>query len=79
LVAATHHPHDGRPYQHHGIDGHGRAAHEILYVLKLSDIPEIKVVLLKRPEVGAYGGGAEAANAQAARRSQRCSMTQRER
>jgi CO/xanthine dehydrogenase Mo-binding subunit len=32
-------------------------------ILKMADIPEIKVVLLHRPEVGAYGGGSEAANA----------------
>ena len=35
-------------------------------ILKMADIPEIKVVLLNRPEVGAYGGGSEAANALAA-------------
>jgi CO/xanthine dehydrogenase Mo-binding subunit len=35
-------------------------------ILKMSDIPEIKVVLLHRPEVGAYGQGSEAANALAA-------------
>jgi CO/xanthine dehydrogenase Mo-binding subunit len=35
-------------------------------ILKMADIPEIKVVLLNRPEVGAYGGGSEAANAIAA-------------
>jgi CO/xanthine dehydrogenase Mo-binding subunit len=35
-------------------------------ILKMADIPEIKVVMLHRPEVGAYGGGSEAANALAA-------------
>ncbi len=35
-------------------------------ILKMADIPEIKVVLLNRPETGAYGGGSEAANAIAA-------------
>jgi nicotinate dehydrogenase subunit B len=35
-------------------------------ILKMADIPEIKVVLLNKPEVGAYGGGSEAANALAA-------------
>ena len=35
-------------------------------ILKMADIPEINVVLLNRPEVGAYGGGSEAANALAA-------------
>jgi nicotinate dehydrogenase subunit B len=35
-------------------------------ILKMADIPEIKVVLINRPEVGAYGGGSEAANAVAA-------------
>ncbi|HET6177974.1 MAG TPA: molybdopterin cofactor-binding domain-containing protein [Candidatus Sulfotelmatobacter sp.] len=29
----------------------------------MSDVPEIKVVLLNNPKVGAYGGGSEAANA----------------
>jgi CO/xanthine dehydrogenase Mo-binding subunit len=32
-------------------------------ILKMSDIPEIKVVLLNNPKVGTYGGGSEAANA----------------
>jgi nicotinate dehydrogenase subunit B len=35
-------------------------------ILKMADIPEVKVVLLHRPEVGSYGGGSEAANAVAA-------------
>ena len=35
-------------------------------ILKMADIPEIKVVLLHRPEVGTYGQGSEAANALAA-------------
>jgi CO/xanthine dehydrogenase Mo-binding subunit len=35
-------------------------------ILKMSELPEIKVVLLNRPEVGTYGGGSEAANALAA-------------
>jgi CO/xanthine dehydrogenase Mo-binding subunit len=32
----------------------------------MADIPEVKVVLLHNPKVGAYGGGSEAANALAA-------------
>ena len=32
----------------------------------MSDIPEIKVVLINNPKVGTYGGGSEAANALAA-------------
>ncbi len=32
-------------------------------ILKMADIPEIKVILIHNPEVGAYGGGSEAANA----------------
>jgi len=35
-------------------------------ILKMGDIPEIKVVLLNNPKVGSYGGGSEAANALAA-------------
>jgi CO/xanthine dehydrogenase Mo-binding subunit len=35
-------------------------------ILTMSDIPEIKVVLLNNPKVGSYGGGSEAANALAA-------------
>jgi nicotinate dehydrogenase subunit B len=35
-------------------------------ILKMSEVPEIKVVLINRPEVGRYGGGSEAANALAA-------------
>jgi CO/xanthine dehydrogenase Mo-binding subunit len=32
----------------------------------MADVPEIKVVLINNPQVGAYGGGSEAANALAA-------------
>src|SRR5439155_1502496 len=32
-------------------------------ILPIADVPEIKVVILNRPEVGKYGGGSEAANA----------------
>jgi CO/xanthine dehydrogenase Mo-binding subunit len=32
-------------------------------ILTMNDVPEIKVVILNHPEVGAYGGGSEAANA----------------
>jgi CO/xanthine dehydrogenase Mo-binding subunit len=35
-------------------------------ILTMTDIPEIKVVLINNPKVGAYGGGSEAANALAA-------------
>jgi len=35
-------------------------------ILKMSDIPEIKVVLIHNTKVGSYGGGSEAANALAA-------------
>ena len=35
-------------------------------ILKMADIPEVKVVLLHRPEVGTWGQGSEAANALAA-------------
>ncbi len=35
-------------------------------ILKMADMPEIKVVLLNNPKVGSYGGGSEAANALAA-------------
>jgi CO/xanthine dehydrogenase Mo-binding subunit len=35
-------------------------------ILKMADIPEIKVILINNPKVGAYGGGSEAANALAA-------------
>src|SRR5579883_1150056 len=35
-------------------------------ILKMAEIPEIKVVLIHNPKVGAYGGGSEAANALAA-------------
>ena len=35
-------------------------------ILKMSEIPEIKVVLINNPKVGTYGGGSEAANALAA-------------
>ena len=35
-------------------------------ILEMADVPEIEVVLLHKPEVGAYGGGSEAANALAA-------------
>lgn len=32
-------------------------------ILAIADVPEVKVVILPHPEVGAYGGGSEAANA----------------
>jgi nicotinate dehydrogenase subunit B len=32
-------------------------------ILKMAEIPEIKVVLLNNPKVGSFGGGSEAANA----------------
>ena len=32
-------------------------------ILTMAEVPEIKVVIVARPEVGAYGGGSEAANA----------------
>lgn len=32
-------------------------------ILTMADIPEVNVVILDHPEVGAYGGGSEAANA----------------
>jgi CO/xanthine dehydrogenase Mo-binding subunit len=35
-------------------------------ILTMAELPEIKVVIINRPEVGAYGGGSEAANALAA-------------
>jgi len=35
-------------------------------IAKMTDTPEIKVVLTNNPKVGAYGGGSEAANALAA-------------
>jgi CO/xanthine dehydrogenase Mo-binding subunit len=35
-------------------------------ILTMADVPEIKVVLINNPKVGAYGGGSEAANALAA-------------
>jgi CO/xanthine dehydrogenase Mo-binding subunit len=35
-------------------------------ILKMAEIPEVKVVMLHRPEVGTYGQGSEAANALAA-------------
>ena len=35
-------------------------------ILTMADVPDIKVVILSHPEVGAYGGGSEAANALAA-------------
>jgi len=35
-------------------------------ILKMAEIPEVKVVMIHRPEVGTYGQGSEAANALAA-------------
>ena len=35
-------------------------------ISEMSDTPQIKVVLINNPRVGAYGGGSEAANALAA-------------
>jgi nicotinate dehydrogenase subunit B len=35
-------------------------------IATMADVPEIKVVLINRPEVGSYGQGSEAANSLAA-------------
>jgi len=35
-------------------------------ILSMAETPEVKVVLINRPETGIYGGGSEAANALAA-------------
>jgi CO/xanthine dehydrogenase Mo-binding subunit len=35
-------------------------------ILRMADIPEVKIVLLHRPEIGTYGQGSEGANALAA-------------
>ena len=35
-------------------------------ILTMADVPEVKVVIINRPEVGDYGGGSEAANGLAA-------------
>jgi CO/xanthine dehydrogenase Mo-binding subunit len=35
-------------------------------ILTMAEVPDVKVVLINRPEVGKYGGGSEAANALAA-------------
>ena len=35
-------------------------------IATMADVPEVKVVLIHNPKVGAYGGGSEAANALAA-------------
>ena len=35
-------------------------------ILTMADVPEVKVVILNRPDVGDYGGGSEAANGLAA-------------
>lgn len=35
-------------------------------IMTMADLPDIKVVLISNPDVGAYGGGSEAANALAA-------------
>ncbi len=32
-------------------------------IATMADVPEVKVVIINQPEVGAYGGGSEAANA----------------
>jgi CO/xanthine dehydrogenase Mo-binding subunit len=32
-------------------------------IATMADVPEVKVVILSKPEVGKYGGGSEAANA----------------
>ena len=35
-------------------------------ILTMAEVPEMKVIILSRPDVGSYGGGSEAANALAA-------------
>jgi nicotinate dehydrogenase subunit B len=62
-MGVSHALHEEMPFDESGVTSRDWRSYPIL---TMAELPEIKVVIINRPEVGAYGGGSEAANALAA-------------
>lgn len=60
LMGLSHALHEEMTFDESGVTSRDWRSYPIL---TMAEVPEIKVVILNRPEVGAYGGGSEAANA----------------
>src|SRR2546427_12049933 len=60
LMGLSHALHEEMMFDESGITSRDWRSYPILTI---ADVPEVKVVILNHPEVGAYGGGSEAANA----------------
>ena len=60
LMGLSHALHEELTFDESGVTSRDWRSYPIL---TMADVPEVKVVILNHPEVGAYGGGSEAANA----------------
>jgi CO/xanthine dehydrogenase Mo-binding subunit len=60
LMGLSHALHEEMTFDESGVTSRDWRSYPIL---TMADVPEVKVVILDHPEVGAYGGGSEAANA----------------
>jgi CO/xanthine dehydrogenase Mo-binding subunit len=60
LMGLSHALHEEMTFDESGITSRDWRSYPILTI---DEVPEVKVVILPHPEVGAYGGGSEAANA----------------
>ena len=60
LMGLSHSLHEEMTFDESGITSRDWRSYPILTI---DDVPEVKVVILPNPAVGAYGGGSEAANA----------------
>ena len=60
LMGLSHALHEEMTFDESGVTSRDWRSYPIL---TMDDVPEVKVVILSHPEVGAYGGGSEAANA----------------
>ena len=60
LMGLSHALHEEMTFDESGVTSRDWRSYPIL---TMGDVPEVKVVILNHPEVGAYGGGSEAANA----------------
>jgi CO/xanthine dehydrogenase Mo-binding subunit len=60
LMGLSHALHEEMTFDESGVTSRDWRSYPIL---TMEDVPEVKVVILSHPEVGAYGGGSEAANA----------------
>jgi CO/xanthine dehydrogenase Mo-binding subunit len=60
LMGLSHALHEEMTFDESGVTSRDWRSYPIL---TMAEVPDIKVVILSHPEVGAYGGGSEAANA----------------